>query len=50
MVLQIRAAKGDEELDRLFTKAQLPSHARLVPDILASLAQDMDLQFFDWIA
>ncbi len=26
------------------------SHARLVPDILASLAQEMDLQFFDWIA
>jgi quinol monooxygenase YgiN len=26
------------------------SHARLVPDILASLASDMDLQFFDWIA
>ena len=29
---------------------QAPSHERLVPDILASLAQDMDLQFFDWIA
>ena len=26
-----------------------PSHDRLVPPILASLAQDMDLQFFDWI-
>ena len=26
------------------------SHERLVPDILASLAKDMDLQFFDWIA
>jgi quinol monooxygenase YgiN len=27
-----------------------PSHDRLVPPILASLARDMDLQFFDWIA
>jgi quinol monooxygenase YgiN len=27
-----------------------PSHDRLVPPILASLAKDMDLQFFDWIA
>jgi len=27
-----------------------PSHERLVPDILACLAQDMDLQFFDWIS
>ena len=26
------------------------SHERLVPGILASLAKDMDLQFFDWIA
>jgi quinol monooxygenase YgiN len=25
-------------------------HERLVPDILATLASDMDLQFFDWIA
>jgi quinol monooxygenase YgiN len=25
-------------------------HERLVPPILASLAQEMDLQFFDWIA
>jgi (4S)-4-hydroxy-5-phosphonooxypentane-2,3-dione isomerase len=27
-----------------------PFHDRLVPPILASLARDMDLQFFDWIA
>ncbi|HEX5460473.1 MAG TPA: antibiotic biosynthesis monooxygenase [Steroidobacteraceae bacterium] len=27
-----------------------PSHERLVPPILASLAQEMDLQFYDWIA
>ena len=27
-----------------------PPHERLVPPILASLAQEMDLQFFDWIA
>lgn len=27
-----------------------PFHDRLVPPILASLAQQMDLQFFDWIA
>jgi (4S)-4-hydroxy-5-phosphonooxypentane-2,3-dione isomerase len=27
-----------------------PFHDRLVPPILASLAKDMDLQFFDWIA
>lgn len=26
------------------------SHERLVPGILASLASDMDLQFFDWVA
>lgn len=25
-------------------------HARLVPPILATLARDMDLQFFDWVA
>lgn len=25
-----------------------PSHDRLVPPILACLAQDMDLQFYDW--
>lgn len=25
-------------------------HDRLVPGILASLAKDMDLQFFDWVA
>jgi quinol monooxygenase YgiN len=25
-----------------------PSHDRLVPPILACLAQDMDLQFFEW--
>jgi quinol monooxygenase YgiN len=27
-----------------------PFHDRLVPPILATLAKDMDLQFFDWIA
>ncbi len=27
-----------------------PFHGRLVPPILATLAQEMDLQFFDWIA
>ena len=27
-----------------------PFHDRLVPPILACLAQEMDLQFFDWIA
>jgi quinol monooxygenase YgiN len=27
-----------------------PFHDRLVPPILASLAREMDLQFFDWIA
>lgn len=27
-----------------------PFHDRLVPPILESLAQEMDLQFFDWIA
>ena len=25
-----------------------PSHDRMVPPILACLAQDMDLQFYDW--
>jgi quinol monooxygenase YgiN len=25
-------------------------HERLVPGILSSLASDMDLQFFDWVA
>jgi quinol monooxygenase YgiN len=29
---------------------KMPSHDRLVPPILATLAQDMDLQLFDWIA
>jgi quinol monooxygenase YgiN len=29
---------------------QADFHARLVPDILASLASEMDLQFFDWVA
>lgn len=38
----------DEAAFQLHMKAA--SHERLVPDILASLAQDMDLQFFDWIA
>ncbi|HJS90614.1 MAG TPA: antibiotic biosynthesis monooxygenase family protein [Steroidobacteraceae bacterium] len=32
------------------THQRSPSHDRLVPPILASLAQEMDLQFFDWIA
>jgi quinol monooxygenase YgiN len=27
-----------------------PSHDRLVPPILATLAKEMDLQFYDWIA
>lgn len=27
-----------------------PSHERLVPPILACLAQEMDLQMFDWVA
>ena len=27
-----------------------PFHDRLVPPILASLAREMDLQFFDWLA
>ncbi|HVS77657.1 MAG TPA: antibiotic biosynthesis monooxygenase [Steroidobacteraceae bacterium] len=27
-----------------------PFHDRLVPPILATLAQEMDLQLFDWIA
>lgn len=27
-----------------------PFHDRLVPPILETLAQEMDLQFFDWIA
>jgi quinol monooxygenase YgiN len=38
----------DDAAFQLHMKAE--SHERLVPDILASLAQDMDLQFFDWIA
>ena len=38
----------DEAAFQFHMKA--PSHERLVPDILASLAQEMDLQFFDWIA
>lgn len=34
-----------------FQKHQaMPFHDRLVPPILACLAQDMNLQFFDWIA
>jgi hypothetical protein len=32
------------------THMKAPFHDELVPPILASLAQDMDLQFFDWIA
>ena len=27
-----------------------PSHDRLVPPILAILAKDMDLQFYEWVA
>jgi quinol monooxygenase YgiN len=27
-----------------------PFHERLVPPILACLAQEMDLQLFDWVA
>jgi quinol monooxygenase YgiN len=38
----------DEAAFQLHMKAE--SHERLVPGILASLAKDMDLQFFDWIA
>ena len=30
------------------THMQAPAHGRLVPPILACLAEDMDLQFFDW--
>lgn len=29
---------------------QAPDHDRLVPPILATLAKDMDLQFFDYVA
>lgn len=29
---------------------EAPSHERLVPPILATLAREMDLQFYDWIA
>ena len=29
---------------------QIDFHHRLVPGILACLAQEMDLQFFDWVA
>jgi quinol monooxygenase YgiN len=37
--------------DAAFQKHQtMPSHDRLVPPILATLAKDMDLQFYDWIA
>ncbi len=37
--------------DAAFQKHQtMPFHDRLVPPILACLAQDMDLQFFDWVA
>ena len=38
----------DEAAFQFHMKAE--SHERLVPDILSCLAQDMDLQFFDWIA
>ena len=34
-----------------FQKHQtMPSHDRLVPPILAILAKDMDLQFYEWVA
>jgi quinol monooxygenase YgiN len=34
-----------------FQKHQaMPFHDRLVPPILACLAKEMDLQFFDWVA
>jgi quinol monooxygenase YgiN len=37
--------------DAAFQKHQtMPFHDSLVPPILATLAKDMDLQFFDWIA
>ena len=29
---------------------QIDFHARLVPDILACVSQEMDLQFFDWLS
>lgn len=29
---------------------KMPFHERLVPPILACLAREMDLQFFDWLA
>jgi len=38
----------DEAAFQFHMKAE--SHERLVPDILGCLAQEMDLQFFDWIA
>jgi quinol monooxygenase YgiN len=38
----------DEAAFQAHMKAE--SHDRLVPDILATLAKEMDLQFFDWIA
>jgi hypothetical protein len=38
----------DEEAFQLHMRA--PFHDRLVPPILASLAKDMDLQFFDCLA
>lgn len=37
--------------DKAFEAHQAsPFHERLVPPILATLAEQMDLQFFDWIA
>ena len=34
-----------------FQKHQtMPTHHRLVPPILACLAQEMDLQFYEWVA
>jgi quinol monooxygenase YgiN len=32
------------------THMKIDFHARLVPDILACLSQEMDLQFFDWVS
>lgn len=42
---------GRFRTDAAFQQHQtMPFHDRLVPPILACLAQDMDLQFFDWVA
>jgi len=42
---------GRFRTEAAFQKHQtMPFHERLVPPILECVAQDMDLQFFDWIA